>query len=194
MSPNNIDQNKRLSTLFKILDNENQILQRTDQKATTLLSILGVFMVFFIIHFLKLQMNWLIFLFVIIYFIAAFLTIMNLILVISPRVKSEKLEDEDDNHANPLFFAGISKYKDSIEYSNYLTSIASNDEKIYRLFGNQVFALGKVNLYKFKHMNRAIICFIIAISSELTIIITMAWARAFPFLVQKFPSLIDIIN
>ena len=53
MSPNNIDQNKRLSTLFKILDNENQILQRTDQKATTLLSILGVFMVFFIIHFLK---------------------------------------------------------------------------------------------------------------------------------------------
>ena len=104
------------------------------------------------------------------------------------------LEDEDDNHANPLFFAGISKYKDSIEYSNYLTSIASNDEKIYRLFGNQVFALGKVNLYKFKHMNRAIICFIIAISSELTIIITMAWARAFPFLVQKFPNLIDIIN
>ena len=194
MPANNIDKNKRLSTLFKILDNENQILQRTDQKATTLLSILGVFMVFFIIHFLKLQMNWLILLFVIIYFIAAFLTIINLILVISPRVKSEKLVGEEDSHANPLFFAGISKYKNSIEYSNYLASIASNDEKIYRLFGNQVFALGTINLYKFKHMNRAIISFIIAISSELTIIITMAWARAIPFLIQKFPNLINILN
>ena len=51
MSTKNIDNNKRLSTLFKILDNENQIMQRTDQKATTLLSILGVFMVFFIVHF-----------------------------------------------------------------------------------------------------------------------------------------------
>ena len=72
MSTKNIDNNKRLSTLFKILDNENQIMQRTDQKATTLLSILGVFMVFFIVHFLKLQMNWLIFLTVIVYFLAAF--------------------------------------------------------------------------------------------------------------------------
>ena len=66
--------------------------------------------------------------------------------------------------------------------------------KSYKLFGNQVFALGTINLYKFKHMNRAIISFIIAISSELIIIIAMAWARAIPFLVQKFPNLNNFIN
>tara|TARA_B000000532_G_scaffold174629_1_gene141542 strand:- start:136 stop:720 length:585 start_codon:yes stop_codon:yes gene_type:complete len=194
MSTKNIDNNKRLSTLFKILDNENQIMQRTDQKATTLLSILGVFMVFFIVHFLKLQMNWLIFLTVIVYFLAAFFTMINLILVISPRIKSEKIEDVDTTKGNPLFFAGISKYPNSTEYSNHLASITSDDEKIYKLFGNQVFALGTINLYKFKHMNRAIISFIIAISSELIIIIAMAWARAIPFLVQKFPNLNNFIN
>ena len=42
-----------IAPLFFIIQNEQLILQRTDQKAFTLMSILGVFMVFFIVHFPK---------------------------------------------------------------------------------------------------------------------------------------------
>ena len=46
-----------VAPIFHVLSNEQQILQRTDQKAFTMLSILGVFMVFFIVHFLKIQLD-----------------------------------------------------------------------------------------------------------------------------------------
>ena len=42
-----------IAPLVFIIQNEQLILQRTDQKAFTLMSILGVFMVFFIVHFPK---------------------------------------------------------------------------------------------------------------------------------------------
>ena len=46
-------QERAFTALLRILDGEQQIIQRTDQKAFTMLSILGVFMVFFIVHFTK---------------------------------------------------------------------------------------------------------------------------------------------
>ncbi len=186
--PRKPDYERELATLFQILGNENQILMRTDQKAFTLLSILGVFMVFFIVHFLKMQMTWFIFVFVLVYFVAALTTIINLILVIVPRVRSEKAKEEDDN-SNPLFFAGISQYKSSRGYSKHLRSVASDREKTYTLFANQVYSLGMINSYKYKHLRTAITSFIVAISSELLIIMALAWARAIPFFIQKFPAL-----
>ena len=41
---------KQFSALLQVLAGEQQVIQRTDQKAFTLLSVLGVFMVFFIVH------------------------------------------------------------------------------------------------------------------------------------------------
>ncbi|MBT3589285.1 MAG: hypothetical protein HOK52_03765 [Candidatus Marinimicrobia bacterium] len=46
---------KNISALLQVLNSEQQIIGRTDQKAFTMLSILGVFMVFFIVLFLKLR-------------------------------------------------------------------------------------------------------------------------------------------
>ena len=57
-----MENNKEFSALLQVLAGEQQVIQRTDQKAFTLLSILGVFMVFFIVHFPKVQMNFFIFL------------------------------------------------------------------------------------------------------------------------------------
>ena len=180
------DYERELSTLFQILGNENQILMRTDQKAFTLLSILGVFMVFFIVHFLKVQMTWFIFLFVMLYFVAALISIINLILVIVPRVRTEKTQEEE---SNPLFFAGISQYKSASGYARHLRSIAQDREQTTNLFAKQVYSLGMINTYKYKHLRNAITAFIIAISAELSIIMAMAWARSLPFLIQKFPIL-----
>ena len=42
-----------IAPIFFIIQSEQLILQRTDQKAFTLMSLLGVFMVFFIVHFPK---------------------------------------------------------------------------------------------------------------------------------------------
>ena len=183
---NKPDYERELSTLFQILGNENQILMRTDQKAFTLPSILGVFMVFFIVHFLKVQMTWFIFLFVMVYFVAALVSIINLILVIVPRVHTEKTQEEE---SNPLFFAGISEYKSASGYARHLRSIAQDSEQTTNLFAKQVYSLGMINTYKYKHLRNAITAFIVAISAELSIIMAMAWARSLPFLIQKFPIL-----
>ena len=183
---NKPDYERELSTLFQILGNENQILMRTDQKAFTLLSILGVFTVFFIVHFLKIEMTWFIFLFVMVYFVAALISIINLILVIVPRVRTEKAQEEE---SNPLFFAGISQYKSASGYARHLRTIAQDREQTTSLFAKQVYSLGMINTYKYKHLRNAITAFIVAISAELSIIMAMAWARSLPFLIQKFPIL-----
>ena len=49
---------KQFSALLQVLAGEQQVIQRTDQKAFTLLSVLGVFMVFFIVHFPKIILKY----------------------------------------------------------------------------------------------------------------------------------------
>ena len=113
--------------LFQVLSSEQQILMRTDQKAFTLLSILGVFMVFFIIHFLKIQINWFTFILVFVYFIAAFISIYYLVLVIVPRVRSDMIKEENPE-INATFFVGISQFSTAADYANYHSESADNAE------------------------------------------------------------------
>ncbi len=174
-------QGKNFDALFHVLSSEQQIIMRTDQKAFTLMSILGVFMVFFIIHFLKIQMNWFNVSMVMIYFVAALVAIINLVLVIVPRIRKDSSHDENPV-INATFFGGISAFKSSQEYAAYLKEVAEDDEKMYNMFSNQVFALGKINKYKNAALKRAILYFAIAIVSELLIIMSMAWSRALTFL------------
>ena len=166
-----------IAPIFHVLSNEQQILQRTDQKAFTMLSILGVFMVFFIVHFLKIQLDWFKFIMVVIYFISAFLAIINLVLVIVPKVKKREPQE-----LNPTYFGGISQFENQEEYSSHFREVFSNDDKTFTLFANQVFALGRINAYKNHAIKRSILFFIIAIISELFIIMAMAWGRAGPYL------------
>ena len=181
---------KEFSALLQVLAGEQQIIQRTDQKAFTLLSILGVFMVFFIVHFPKIQLTALIFTLMMIYFTAAIGTIYSLIRVIVPRVQKRKVktirgEVEKSEVINPTFFAGISQFKSPEEYAFYLKSIASDDEQLYQMFASQVFSLGNINLVKNENVRKSIFFFITAIVSELLIIMSMAYARALPFLFPK---------
>ena len=116
---------KEFNALLQVLSGEQQVIQRTDQKAFTLLSILGVFMVFFIVHFPKIQMNIFNFLMMIIYFTSAMGTIYYLVRVIVPRIRKHKTRIEDNNIEeneiiNPTFFAGISQFKTPEEYAFYL--------------------------------------------------------------------------
>ena len=181
---------KEFSALLQVLSGEQQVIQRTDQKAFTLLSILGVFMVFFIVHFPKIKMTLLIFILMMIYFSAAMGTIYFLVRVIVPRVKrlTTKIEDkgiEKNEVINPTFFAGISQFKSPEEYAFYLKSIARDENQLYQMFASQVFALGKINLEKNKNIRLSTFFFIAALLSELLIIMSMAYSRALPYL---FPN------
>jgi len=173
-----------IAPIFQILSSEQQILQRTDQKAFTLMSILGVFMVFFIVHFLKLQMDWFKLIMVLLYFTSALLAIVNLLLVIVPRIQSTKSGTGEQNY-NITFFAGISKYKTPEDYALSLEEITADKDRTYQMFSNQLYFLGKINAYKNKALKRAIMFFATAIISELLIIMSMAWAKAIPYL---FPA------
>ena len=179
--------NHHLQALLQILEGEQQILQRTDQKALTLLSILGVFMVFFIIHFPKLQMNGITFSLMMVYFSAAIGTLYNLVRVIIPRIriKSKKLKTskkEEANNLSPTFFSGISNFNSAKEYSEYLKSKSNDDEQLYSMFADQVFSLGKINQLKNDYIYRSTFFFITALISELLIIMYMAYSRALPYI------------
>lgn len=173
-----------IAPIFQILQSEQNILQRTDQKAFTLMSILGVFMVFFIVHFLKININWFNVSMVIIYFIAAIFAIANLMLVIVPRMRNDQ-DHETLPDINATFFGGIIQFKNPVEYAKYLNEITEDHGKTYKMFSAQLYALGHINAYKNKHLRRAIIFFGTAILSELLIVMSMAWGRALQFL---FPA------
>ena len=145
------------------------------------MSILGVFMVFFIVHFLKININWFNVVMVFIYFIAALFSIGNLMLVIVPRMRNDQ-NHEDLPDINATFFGGIIQFKNPVEYAEYLNEITDDHEKTYKMFSSQLYALGHINAYKNKHLRRAIMFFGTAILCELLIIMSMAWGRAWQFL------------
>ena len=163
-----------IAPIFHILQSEQLILQRTDQKAFTLMSILGVFMVFFIVHFPKIQINYLSGLMVFVYFITATLGLINLMLVIVPRIRNDMGHD-DLPEINATFFGGIIQFQNPVEYADYLYEMTEDNENTFKMFVAQVYALGHINAYKNKHMKRAILFFGTAILSELVIIMAMAW-------------------
>lgn len=174
--------NKEFNALIQVLSGEQQVIQRTDQKAFTLLSVLGVFMVFFIVHFPKLSsnMNLIIFVLMMVYMISAMGTIYFLVRVIVPRVRISKVETdikfkEKEEIINPTFFAGISQFRTSNEYAKYLRSVTKSDEQLYNMFASQVFALGQINNTKNLNIRKSIYFFISALISELMMIMIVAY-------------------
>jgi len=170
------------NALLQVLSSEQQVIQRTDQKAFTLLSILGVFMVFFIVHFTKMQLDTLIFILILIYFPAAMGALYHLVRVIVPRVSKHHGKFDSDDDINPTFFGGISQFNSPDEYAEYLKNIASDEDKLYNMFAGQVFALGNINQKKNENIRLATFFFVTALTSELFIIMTLAYRRAYSYL------------
>ena len=168
-----------VAPIFQILQSEQLILQRTDQKAFTLMSLLAAFMVFFIVHFSKVmdnsEINILSALMVIVYFINATFGLINLMLVIVPRIRND-MSHEDLPKINATFFGGIVQFKNPVEYASYLAEMTEDNDNTFKMFAAQLFALGHINAYKNKHMRRAILFFGAAIFSELIIIMAFAWS------------------
>lgn len=160
--------------LFHILESERSILSRTDQKAFTLLSILGVFMAFFIVYYRFLAFSYFIVVLIPIYFLVAFLTIYNLFRTIMPRFSRKETEDDDEDHArDPTFFGGIRKFRTSAEYHTYMESIGADEERTARLISRQIHTLAIINWNKNIHLRRGMYFFITAIGTELMMILSL---------------------
>jgi len=168
-------------SLFRILDSEQQIITRTDQKAFTMLSLMGVFMVFFLVHFTKIQINWFNFSMLILYLGSALLALIELIMVIHPRIRTAK-NREDLPEINATYFGGITSFKSAADYGKYLRKIMEDDTRAYTMFANQVYSVAQINKYKYGHMQAAIKSFAVAIISELLIVMSVAYSRSLPFL------------
>ena len=121
----------KLSSILRILDNENHLLERADQKAVSLLSILGVFMVFFIVYSRLIPVNALTVTLATAYFLCALSSIVSLILTLRPRIErngsTRTAEEDKAPPGEPAFFAGISQFPNLAAYRESLEEMVKDE-------------------------------------------------------------------
>lgn len=165
---------KNINVLFEILSSEQQILQRADQKAFTLLSLLGVFAVFFIVHYTKIPPTFFTLTIITLYFLSVLISVFFLVSVVTPRIReSEESANEDDKTVLPTFFGGIVKYKSPHNYAKQLKEILNDSEQTYMIFAKSVYSISRINAYKHKYLKYGIRAFVLAVAFEFTIIVTL---------------------
>lgn len=163
-----------LPIVLRILDNENRLAERADQKAISLLSVLGVFMVFFVVYYRFIPINPLTVVMMTTYVAAAFLAIMHLILTIRPRIQSsqESLRYDNANTQRPefAFFAGICRYPTLESYEKALTGKLQDEAQVAHNYIRQIYNVAHINQLKYRYVQRAAVIVLLALGIELTII------------------------
>jgi len=162
-----------LFSVLRILEAENRLLERADQKAISLLSALGVFMVFFIVYYRLVPINVFTVILLSIYFIFALMAIVSLILTVRPRIRlvEEGKGDADKVAAcEPAFFVGICKFPTFTAYRQALEDMIKDEATTVDVYMRQVFGLARVNAAKYKNIRRAVLLVIIALAVELTLV------------------------
>ncbi|MDO8716719.1 MAG: DUF5706 domain-containing protein [Dehalococcoidales bacterium] len=161
----------KLPVILRILDAENRLLERSDQKAISMLSILGVFMVFFIVYHRVLPVNAFTVTLIVTYVLCSLGAILNLIMAIRPRVRKEP-EDANSNPplSEPAFFMGICQFPSVSEYQKAVEDLASNDDNLFSVYTRQVFSLARINAAKYKYLQRGMLLVVIALATELSLI------------------------
>ena len=163
----------KLSVVLRILDNENHLLERADQKAIALLSTLGVFMVFFVVYFRVIPINAVTITLSSIYFFFTLLSIISLIMTVRPRIRpiDENTGDEDTVPASePAFFMGIRRFQNLSAYKEALDIMSGDEEATVDVYIRQIFSLAQINAAKYKYIQRAVLLVIISLTVELIII------------------------
>ena len=158
------------NALFQVLSNEQQLLQRADQKAYTMLSIIAVWMMFFIVHYMKVPPYKYVLVFMGAYFVFAMCSIGLLLAVITPRVTHTLVETKGTRRINPTFFAGIVQFKSPEEFSRSLHEAAQDDEHMYAMFADSVYRIAHINKAKSVNLRRAIFAFVIAVVVEFCLV------------------------
>jgi hypothetical protein len=162
-----------LFSVLRILEAENRLLERADQKAISLLAALGVFMVFFIVYYRLVPINVFTVILLSIYFIFALMAIITLIMTVRPRIRLVEQETGETDKAaacEPAFFVGICKFPTFSAYREALEDMIKDEAKTVDVYTRQVFGLARVNAEKYRNIRRAILLVIIALAAELTLV------------------------
>ena len=163
----------RLLFVLRVLDAENRLLERADQKAISLLSALGVFMVFFIVYHRLIPINVFTIIMLSIYFAVALMAIVSFILTVRPRIRMVEEETGDTDKAaacEPAFFVGICKFPTLSAYRQALEDMIKNEASAIDVYTRQIFGLARVNAAKYRNIQRAVLLVIIALTVELALV------------------------
>jgi hypothetical protein len=163
-----------LSSVLRVLDAENRLIERADQKAISLLSALGVFMVFFVVYLRVFPINVFTVILLLVYFVVALMAIVSLILTVRPRIRSgeEETGDTDKTAAcEPAFFVGICKFPTLSAYRQALEDMIKDEASTIDVYTRQIFSLARINAAKYKNIQRAVLLVIIALAVELTLVV-----------------------
>jgi hypothetical protein len=156
---------------LRILDNENRLVERADQKSISLLSILGVFMVFFVVYYRVIPMNALTMTLIVLYFICAAMSIISLIMAIRPRIRREKGAADAGTVRDPAFFSGISAFPDAATYGDALRKLLEDETNVADNYIRQIFSVARINQAKYKFVQRGVVFVILSLTIELAVII-----------------------
>lgn len=162
-----------LSSVLRVLDAENRLIERADQKAIALLSALGVFMVFFVVYFRVFPINVFTVTLLCIYFAVALGAIVSLILTVRPRIRAIEQETGDTDKApacEPAFFVGICKFPTLSAYRQALEDMIKDEASTMSIYTRQIFSLARINAAKYKNIQRAVLLVIIALAVELALV------------------------
>jgi hypothetical protein len=165
--------NFNLPIVLRILDNENRLTDRADQKSISLLSILGVFMVFFIVYYRVIPINIFTAVLIILYFLLALLSIFNLIMAIRPRILKGPGEIEGTSEAttcDPAFFSGICSFPSLTVYKEALQEMLKDEMSISNVYIQQIFSVARINSVKYRHIQRGVLLVIMSLAIELLLI------------------------
>lgn len=162
-----------LSFIIKILKNENWLVERADQKAISMLSILGVFMVFFIVYYRVIPINLFTITMIILYLFFALLSIFSLIMAIRPRTKrkpSTLTTNDKRLNYDPAFYTGICAHPNVEAYQQNLQEVLKSEECIRDMYIREIWAVAHINTAKYKYVNRGVALVIITLTLELILI------------------------
>lgn len=163
-----------LPHLLAVLESEERIAQRSDHKALTLLSVLGVVLVFFIVHLPNIPTApWMI-VTVLSYYIALLTALVSLLLVILPRVASSQITlPNGATLVNPVFYSGICRFPTAAAYADHFRETLADPAQRFLIFADSIHALGRINARKNHHLRRGLLAFAAAIFFELAIVIAV---------------------
>jgi hypothetical protein len=162
-----------LFSVLRVLDAENRLLERADQKAISLLAALGVFMVFFIVYYRVIPINVFTVILLSIYFAVALMAIVSLILTVRPRIHTAGEETGDTDKAaasEPAFFVGICKFPTLSAYRQALQDMIKDEASTVEVYTRQIFSLARINAAKYKNIQRAVLLVVIALGVELVLV------------------------
>jgi hypothetical protein len=163
----------KLFSVLRVMDAENRLLERADQKAISLLAAFGVFMVFFIVYHRVIPINMFTVILLSIYFVVSLMAIVSLILTVRPRIRQIEEGKGDTDKAvmcEPAFFVGICKFPTLSAYRQALEEMIKDEASTIDVYTRQIFNMAQINAVKYRNIQRAVLLVIIALAVELTLV------------------------